>query len=154
MNSILKGRQGVKQPEVLCNISVHNRFTPLVDTKDNGTDWEQEEKGVVPEGNSPTKNVSMNKTIHTNNQNKVLLFDINNCDDKFLNATGKKKLEELLKVKGDKKIVPFDQWRKQSDFEFGFVPLSDFILPDRFDCGSDHRGTPLNYTVGSEKVVN
>ena len=143
MNSILKASQGVNLPEVLCNVSVNNRFTPLLDTKDNGTDWEQEEKRVVPEGNNPTKNVSMNKNIHTNNQNKVLLFDINNCDDKFLNVTGKKKLEELLKVKGDTKIVPFDQWRKQSDFEFGFVPLSDFILPDRFDCGSDHRGDPF-----------
>ena len=61
-------------------------------------------------------------------QDKVLLFDINGCDDKFLNVTGKKKLEELLCVKGETNVQIFNQWRAQSDFDFGFVPLSDFIM--------------------------
>ena len=141
--NFMKGRQGVKQSHDLCNVSVHNRFTPLVDIQDNGVDLEREVKSVVPEGNRPTSTVSMNKNIHTNNQNKVLLFDINNCDDKFLNVTGKKKLEELLKVKGNTNIAPFDQWKKQSDFEFGFVPLSEFILPERSDFASGHIGDPF-----------
>ena len=139
--STMKGRQGVKQPHDLCNVSVHNQFTPLIDITDNGVD--SEVKVVGSEGNSPTNTVFMNKNIHASNQNKALLFDINNCDDKFLNVTGKKKLEELLKVKGDTNIVPFDQWREQSDFEFGFVPLSEFILPDRSDCLLGHIGDPF-----------
>ena len=46
----------------------------------------------------------MNENMDIINQNKILFFDINNTDEKFLNVTGKKKLEELLKVKGDTNI--------------------------------------------------
>ena len=143
MANIMKGRQGVKQPHDLCNVNVQNRFTPLLAIEDNGVNLEHEVTGVIPEGNRPPNTVAINRNIHINNQNKVLLFDINNCDYKFLNIRGKKKLEELLKVKGDTNIVPFDQWKKQSDFEFGFVPLSEFILPDRSDCVEGHIGDPF-----------
>ena len=55
----------------------------------------------------------------------MLLFDIKGCDEKFSNVTGKKKLEELLCVKGETNVEIFNQWH---DFDFGFVPLSDFIM--------------------------
>ena len=61
---------------------------------------------------------------------KVLLYDINGGDDeKFLNVT-EKKFEDLLCFKGDTDIKLFNEWRSQSDFDFGFVPLSDFIMPN------------------------
>ena len=70
-------------------------------------------------------------------QDKVLLFDINGCDEKFLNVTGKKRLEELLCCKGDTNINIFNQWCAQSDFDFGFVPLSDLIMPPVKDLSVD-----------------
>ena len=58
---------------------------------------------------------------------QVLLFDIRNAEgDKFVNSI----------IFGDnKKIVTpvecrsYDQWRLQSDMNFGFIPLTDPILP-------------------------
>ena len=71
------------------------------------------------------------------NPDKVLLFDINGSDEKFLNVTGKKRLEELLRCKGDTDIKIFNEWRGQSDFDFGFVPFSDFVMPSVNESLSD-----------------
>ena len=67
--------------------------------------------------------------VDVSKHDKVLLFDINGSNEKFLNVTGKKRLEELLLCKENTDIKIFNEWRYQSDFDFGFVPLSDFVMP-------------------------
>ena len=46
--------------------------------------------GIVANTNKPSNTVSLNGDMDENNENKVLLFDINNNDDKFWNVTGKR----------------------------------------------------------------
>ena len=60
----------------------------------------------------------------------VKLFDINIAsDDKFLNTLLSKQV--IKKIKGNEYLQcdVFKKWREQTDFDFGFVPLSDFMLP-------------------------
>ena len=68
---------------------------------------------------------------------KVIVFNINGSDEKFLNVTGKKRFEELLLCKEDTDIKIFNEWRHQSDFDFGFVPFSDFVMPSVHESFSD-----------------
>ena len=77
------------------------------------------------------------RNTDTLKQDQVMFFDINSSVEKYLNVTGKKRMEELLKIKWPTNITLFDEWKNQSDFEFGFVPLSDFIMTDRTDIVAD-----------------
>ena len=58
---------------------------------------------------------------------QTLFFDIRNTEgDKFINSiifSDSRKLVTPLECKA------FDQWRVQSDMNFGFIPLTDPILP-------------------------
>ena len=60
----------------------------------------------------------------------VKVFDINNAnDDKYLNTLLSKQV--IKKIQGSEyaQCEAFKKWRNQTDFDFGFVPLSDFTLP-------------------------
>ena len=61
----------------------------------------------------------------------VLLFDIHNmCDsDKFLNTVYPKRVRALIDSDKVLDCVEFNQWRDQSQFDFGFIPLSGFHMP-------------------------
>ena len=76
------------------------------------------EKGAVSNKNSQKSHLS---------DDQVLLFDIRNTEgDKFINSiifNDSKKLVIPLECKA------FDQWRIQSDMNFGFIPLTDPCLP-------------------------
>ena len=77
------------------------------------------EKGVVSNKNSQKSHLS---------DDQVLLFDIRNTEgDKFINS--------IIFNDSNKLVIPleckaFDQWRIQSDMNFGFIPLTDPCLPD------------------------
>ena len=59
------------------------------------------------------------------------MFDINHSGDtyKWLIVTIPKRFQALLD--GDKAFdcVLFSQWREQSEFDFGVIPLSEFKIP-------------------------
>ena len=134
--------KGVTTPQSSSFVSGHE-ITPFIDRVEVCDNAEPDVGSIVVDNSKLCNNVPINVDTDTNARDKVLLFDINNTDDKYLNVTGKKRLDELLKIKGDTNIDLFNQWRKQSDFDFGFVPLSEFILPDRIDLGADNTGDPL-----------
>ena len=77
-----------------------------------------EEKGAVAHINCPKSPLP---------DDQVLLFDIRNTEgDKFINSiifNDSKKLVIPLECKA------FDQWRIESDMNFGFIPLTDPCLP-------------------------
>ena len=64
-------------------------------------------------------------------QNFAPLFDINECleGDKYLNTIVNKKLNKVLNDNKHMACDIFRLWRAQSEFDLGFIPLSDFILP-------------------------
>ena len=64
-------------------------------------------------------------------QNFAPLFDINECieGDKCLNTIVNKKLSNVLSGNQHMACDIFKLWRAQSEFNFGFIPLSYFILP-------------------------
>ena len=76
------------------------------------------------------------------------IYDVNNCiiDDKYLNTifTKREKFTE-----GDSKPNVFSQWQSQVDFDFGFVPMGDFILPVKSDSGEK-----VDCPIHSHKMVN
>ena len=69
--------------------------------------------------------------LDTNNNKSGLLFDINHSGDtdKWLNANVSKRVQAILD--GEKVIncALFSQWKNQSEFDFGFIPLSEFKIP-------------------------
>ena len=70
------------------------------------------------------------ETCTTINHNDfALLYDVNDMGgaDKFVNTMISQKINDILSGKVDVECNVFKQWRAQSDFNFGFVPLSDFI---------------------------
>ena len=64
-----------------------------------------------------------------NHNDFALLYDINDMGGaaKFVNTMTSQKINDILSGKVDVECNIFKQWRAQSDFNFGFVPLSDFI---------------------------
>ena len=87
---------------------------------------------VLFKNHCPDKSKCEVITDHDKSENKsVLLFDINHSGDmgKWLNVAIPKRIQALLD--GDKAFdcVLFSQWRDQSEFDFGFIPLSDFRVP-------------------------
>ena len=68
------------------------------------------------------------------------LFDINksNADDKYLNTVlAKRNARVPLHFSSN-----YTNWKLQTDFDFGFVPLQDFILPAHLHMGEEI-GCPL-----------
>ena len=60
----------------------------------------------------------------------VKVFDINTTgDDKYLNTLLSKQV--VMRIKGNEYLQcdVFRKWREQTDFDFGFVPLSPLVLP-------------------------
>ena len=59
----------------------------------------------------------------------ALLYDLNGLDDKFTNIVVSV-FHNKIDMNLDSEYCPnFRLWREQSRFDFGFIPLSDFILP-------------------------
>ena len=71
----------------------------------------------------------------------VPVFDVKvSCgDEKFLNSTLMNTKKSVL----SKKSVFFQAWKNQTDFDFGFLPLSNFIMPHVLAEKSYEGLTPL-----------
>ena len=83
--------------------------------------------GVVDSANENNSRSDDDKSNSGLLDGQTLLFDIRNTEgDKFINSiifSDNKKLVAPLECKS------FDQWRVQSEANFGFIPLMDPILP-------------------------
>ena len=95
---------------------------------------------------------------HDKNDNKsVLLFDINHSGDtdKWLNVTVPKRVQALLDGQKVTNCALFSQWRKQSEFDFGFIPLSDFKAPPNENINNPPQ-SPLqvHHQIKSTGVLN
>ena len=69
------------------------------------------------------------------NSDCVPLYDINRSSDKYVN-TVIQRYSALKKIQSSQTCHLFNQWRIQSKYDFGFIPLSDFILPNNADVGN------------------
>ena len=66
---------------------------------------------------------------HGRNNTHALLFDINGLDDdKFVNTMFNQTVNEITKQQAELLCQNYAMWKQQSKFDFGFVPLSDFII--------------------------
>ena len=74
-----------------------------------------------------------------NDNEKVLLYDTKGLDeDKFVHTVLNKRLSELAKRQAELYCHNYRLWKQQSRFDFGFVPLSDFIqIPVRESFRTD-----------------
>ena len=68
---------------------------------------------------------------------QVLLYDVHNDMhmDKFLNSLVSNRVSEYLNGNQDIQCDIFKQWHIQSNFNFGFIPLSDFIATTNGEQG-------------------
>ena len=62
--------------------------------------------------------------------NYTRLYDVNcNGSDKYINTLLCRDAHKLATRRDTKECSVFEQWRQQTDFDFGFIPLSEFIMP-------------------------
>ena len=62
--------------------------------------------------------------------NYTRLYDLNcNGSDKYINTLLCRDAHKLATRRDTKECSVFEQWRQQTDFDFGFIPLSEFIMP-------------------------
>ena len=81
--------------------------------------------------------------------------------DKYLNTIVSKKLSKALGENQHMACDIFKLWRAQSEFDFGFIPLSDFILPCNesvskyVSCPIEcHRKVKASGNINSSNVVS
>ena len=74
-----------------------------------------------------------------NDNEKALLYDTKGLDeDKFVHTVFNKRLNEVAKRQAELYCHSYRLWKQQSKFDFGFVPLSDFIqIPVRESFKTD-----------------
>ena len=90
----------------------------------------------------------------SHNRDMVKIFDIAS-DDKYLNTLLSKQVIKRVLANGNMQCEVFKKWRDQTDFDFGFVPLSNFLLPDSKDQGLRFE-SPIeqHYAVRCQGVPN
>ena len=79
----------------------------------------------------------------------VRLFDIkSHLDDKFINNFLSKSVAKRVAANSHVQCEVFNQWKSQTDFDFGFIPLTDLILPD-----SNHIGPGFESPIDQHYVA-
>ena len=136
----------VRQQEVTNAEGAHNPVTPIsLDKVNTDQCMNKQASGKVHNvsiHNNNTNDGSVDPKVSSESQYK-LLFDINQqgTDDKFLMA--------VLNGKNERKIHTnvvsqyFSNWRAQTEFDFGFVPLGDFVMPDELTQVGDIIECPI-----------
>ena len=126
----------VDQSEVMNpEVTDSTKQTPLVDGSSIQTDNVVLNNAQIKGSTSVTSKINeqssaLKDTFNTINHNDLaLLYDINDVSvaDKIVNTMTSQKVNDILSGKVDVECNIFKQWHTQSDFNFGFVPLSDFI---------------------------
>ena len=65
----------------------------------------------------------------------MLLYDVNHVgvEEKFVNSImHHKQFGDQVHI-GDNQCQIFQKWREQSDFDFGFIPLGEQLMPQNFE---------------------
>ena len=98
--------------------------------------------GHIDTKSETTKTTGNNEVSHLINSNAAPIYDIHwlTDNDKFNNALHRNRCE-LKKYRGTCDL--FDEYKNQSDFQFGFIPLSDFMLPESEDKKNQSITCPL-----------
>ena len=79
------------------------------------------------------------------NDYKIPLFDINGFDsDKFANTYSAKQLTLTAHHQAEAECENFNKWKQQSKFDFGFIPLSDFIATSNDHTLNEYMGDPCD----------
>ena len=130
----------VNVPNTKCELDIQTALSPkVVTSKPNIENTTVSEACHTSLNNRTTLN--QNQSSHTrcdtcpdkdiSDDHAVLLFDIHNmCDsDKFLNTVCPKRVRALIDNDKVFDCVEFHHWRDQSQFDFGFIPLSGFHMP-------------------------
>ena len=68
------------------------------------------------------------------NSRCVPLYDINKSSDKYVN-TVLQRSSAVSQIQPPQACQFFNQWKIQSKYNFGFIPLSDFMLPSNTKIG-------------------
>ena len=108
---------------------------PFVDQLVNNTEVLNSHKVASNQGVSKQHSVSSivedAANTHADDDHFVLLFDINNAwdTDKFLTSVCSKRGRRYKSGTLTTNCSVFKNWEKQSQFNFGFIPLSNFVAP-------------------------
>ena len=77
-------------------------------------------------------------------ENMALLFHINDSVDcKYINTSLSKQLRKYLNGSLKPRTKHFSEWKMQSDFDFGFVPVSDLVLSQETHTYPIHNACPI-----------
>ena len=78
----------------------------------------------------------------------VKVFDVNNsCTDKYLsNAVAKKKVAQMLAQVQDQ-CQNFKNWHAQADFDFGFILISEFMMPENIELVGAGFASPFDQFI-------
>ena len=132
----------------------HNQNNTPMSTNDTSTTVTPECKqnvvcsGLVDGGIGVNVNIETHSNDHQGNnlcqgceggatshhRDMVKIFDIAS-DDKYLNTLLSKQVIKRVLANGDMQCEVFKKWCDQTDFDFGFVLLSEFLLPDNKQQG-------------------
>ena len=85
------------------------------------------------------------------------LYDINSASsDKYINTLLYRGVQKVTKTCDTKECNAFINWKAQTDFDFGFVPLSDFIMPQKSIATSDVVDCPItqHFLIKETQVPN
>ena len=81
---------------------------------------------------SSVSHMSPGNSIAVGPQNLALLYDVSvDWDEKYLNTVLPKSVADMHKNRSPCKL--FQEWKDQSNFDFGFIPLFHFIMPKNSD---------------------
>ena len=86
----------------------------------------------------------------------VPIYNVNtDSDDKFLVSLLSRSLAKNIFLSDHEQCDAFQNWKRQTEFEFGFIPLTNLVLPQSTYVGPGFE-SPIeqHYTVKSYGVLN
>ena len=118
-----------------CEKPVHNNSVPqrLSGVKCTDHVVTNDIENLVHNNDTFTGTNSLNGGSQSNNicDKNVKLFDINShSDDKYINNLLLKSVVKRLTSNIHLQCDAFKQWKSQTDFDFGFIPLADLVLSE------------------------
>ena len=120
-------------------------------------------KGLSPTAENATSNCNSQGVGETEAPSTMRalsytrLYDINNASsDKYINTLVFRGLQKITKACDTEECSAFKKWKAQTDFDFGFVPLADFIMPQQTTVSSDVSDCPItqHFLISQTQVPN
>ena len=98
---------------------------------------------IVNSAYDHSKNVMHEDTCVTARDNdNMKVFDINRLDNKYFSSILIKSSHEGRSVPACN-VITHELWKSQTDFNFGFIPLSDFCLSDSTEINNMENYCPI-----------